>query len=329
MTVTPPARLRDYLSTPEFQAGLRSIISKEVTPERLVRIAVQALSRNPKLQECTTLSLAQAITEAAELGLEPGTSVLGHAWLVPFWNKRTNQMEAQLMVSYKGKAELARRSGLVQRIEAREYREHDVFLPRGGTEPKLVHTWDTTKDRGPVRGYYAVAFYNDGSTQFADMTVAEVEDHRQRYSKDPDSPAWRNAFDEMGKKTVVHRLEKMLPLSPEQQKAHDLDDENAEILQGRVVPEAPLEAATPTTEQQGPAKSKALKRAQAQVEMNLPTREREKVPAGGEASRPAEIPPAAAPTPEGDPGPCTRAEGCVRPEGHAGDCDVAAEEVRP
>jgi recombination protein RecT len=42
-----------------------------MTPERFVRIAVTAIRLNPKLAQCTQMSLLGALFQSAQLGLEP------------------------------------------------------------------------------------------------------------------------------------------------------------------------------------------------------------------------------------------------------------------
>ena len=72
-----------------------------------------------------------------------------------------------------------------------------------------------------MRAVYAVAFFNDGSTQFEVMVKAEVEAIRKR-SRAYGSGPWVSDFEEMAKKTVVRRLSKYLPQSPEMARALEI-----------------------------------------------------------------------------------------------------------
>lgn len=73
----------------------------------------------------------------AQLGLRPG--VLGHAWLLPFYDSKSRQQQAQLVVGYQGLVELAHRSGKIQSLIARTVYANDYFDVDYGLEDKLVH----------------------------------------------------------------------------------------------------------------------------------------------------------------------------------------------
>ena len=239
LAVVTPQSFRDYMRSGEFRQSLQESMARNVDPDRLMRVAVSCISKDTNLQRASLLSLAQCVADAARIGLEPGISVLGHCWMVAYQTKthdgcdhqkrlfkcEVSGSEAQLQVGYRGKAELFRRAVPGGRIHAREWRQKDIFDPKGGTSPRLIHKWNPNENRGGVVGYYAVAFYPDGFRTFETMTVGEVEEIRTKFSKSPDSPAWKKSFDEMGKAKVTNRLEKWLELSIEQMAAHDLDDE--------------------------------------------------------------------------------------------------------
>ncbi|WP_017415747.1 recombinase RecT [Clostridium tunisiense] len=106
----------------QFKA-IQSLVPKHVTPERLCRIGINAASRNPQLMNCTPETIVGAIVNCATLGLEP--NLLGHAYIVPFYNNKTGKMEAQFQVGYKGALDLIRRTGAVSTLSA-----HEVYGPR-------------------------------------------------------------------------------------------------------------------------------------------------------------------------------------------------------
>lgn len=66
--------------------AMEALLPANLTPERLMKIAVIACAKNPTLYECTQQSVLQCVILGAELGLEAG-GPLGHLWLVPFKNK--------------------------------------------------------------------------------------------------------------------------------------------------------------------------------------------------------------------------------------------------
>jgi recombination protein RecT len=198
-------------------------LPQHVTPERLLRIALSEVRRNPRLAQCSAPSLLGAIFTCAQLGLEPG-GALGHCYLIPYKD------ECQFQIGYKGMIELARRSGQIQSLSARSVYENDHFDYSYGLHEDLIHQ-PATGERGELTHAYAVAKLMDGGIQFEVMDRHELEAIRDgsqgyqtavKYNK-KDSP-WISSFDEMCRKTVIRRMFKYLPVSIELVKAASLDE---------------------------------------------------------------------------------------------------------
>lgn len=200
-----------------------------LTPEALFRTAMSQIYRNPLLQECDKMSVMRAIVEAAALGL---SFSLGRAYLVPFNNtvkdKRTGRefkrMEATLIPGYQGLADVARRSGEIASINAQAVYEGDEFSWEFGLkEDKLSHRPLGDPDPNKVTHAYAVVRFKDGGYQVRVLTRKQIERTRQM-SKSPNSPMWVKSFDEAAIKTVVKKVLKLCPASPELVRAIALDN---------------------------------------------------------------------------------------------------------
>ncbi len=99
--------------------------------------------------------------------------------------------------------------------------ENDEFsFDRANGE--ISHKWDLRKDRGAAYAYYAIANFTGGGRAFVVLSKAEVNKYRARSSA-PNSPAWRDDYDAMAKKTCIRRLEPYLPKSTELSRAFVLD----------------------------------------------------------------------------------------------------------
>lgn len=207
---TPNQLVGDYLET--MMPSISSVLPKHVTPERMSRIALNVIRSNPKLLECNINSLMGAVMEASKLGLEPG--LMGQCYLIPFKNNKTNQMEAQFIVGYRGLIDLVRRSNHLSTIEAREVHEHDEFDFEYGLDDKLYHK-PKLNDRGKVIAYYAKARMKDGGYSFQVMSVEEMIKFRDKHAKAKNFGPWKDEFDAMAKKTVLRQLIKYLPISIE------------------------------------------------------------------------------------------------------------------
>lgn len=93
--------LRDHLQSEGVKNHIKMALPKHITPERMVRVALTALTRVPKLAECDQASFFKALFECSQWGLEPDGR---RAHLIPFENKRKGIVECQLIFDYKGLA---------------------------------------------------------------------------------------------------------------------------------------------------------------------------------------------------------------------------------
>lgn len=227
---------------------------------QLVRDALTALRTTRNLAKCDTPSVMGALMTCAQLGLRPG--VLGHAWVLPFWNKKRDDLgdgkfraghSAQLILGYQGLIELAHRSPAVKSVIARAVHENDEFDVDYGVANTLVHKPFRGGDRGPITDYYAIAHYSDNGYAFWAMSKTEVQQHRDKYATTRTRDGkifgpWVTDFDGMALKTQVRMLGKYMPKSPELEQALAADNsirvdlspdvepaEAAEFLDGEVL----------------------------------------------------------------------------------------------
>jgi recombination protein RecT len=239
-------------------AAIKSLVPKHMTPERLARITLTAISRAPKLAECTPASIVGAVMNCATLGLEP--NLIGHAYLVPFFNNKTGVMECQFQIGYKGQIDLIRRTGDVSKIYAETVYENDLFVYIKGEDKRLVHVPfdmlhllesfvpDRTdsfmelmiseaiaeikgrnpQDQGkPVR-YYSAYRLKDGSFDFTTMTSEQCLLHANKFSKSKYqgklTGPWADHFESMCKKTCIKEMSKYMPISIEIQEKLAMDE---------------------------------------------------------------------------------------------------------
>ncbi len=206
-----PKNMKDWIVAmkPQIEAALPSVI----TTERFTRMALTAVSSNPKLANCTPKSFMGALMNAAQLGLEPNTP-LGQAYLIPYKNKGVD--EVQFQIGYKGLVELAHRSGEFKNIEARVVYENDEFEYEYGLEPKLTHR-PAKSNRGKPIYYYAVFTLVNGGFGFEVMSKEDIDIHKNKYSQAAGSKysPWNTAYDSMAKKTVLKQVLKYAPIKTE------------------------------------------------------------------------------------------------------------------
>lgn len=207
----------------QFKA-IQSIVPKHVTPERLIRVSMNATSRNPTLLQCTPESIVGAVVNCAVLGVEP--NLLGHAYIVPFYNSKTKRYEAQFQLGYRGLIDLARRTGQISVVYAREVYEGDEFEFEYGLDTTLKHKPCGEDDENKITHFYAVYKLKDGGYDFVVMSRRQVEKHRDKFTKSQKNGQvfgpWKDHFVEMAKKTAMIRLLKTAPISVEQQETQTI-----------------------------------------------------------------------------------------------------------
>lgn len=206
----------------EKQKGsFKAVVPAHMTPERIMKMGLVAMSRTPRLLECDSRTVLLALMQCAQLGLEPNTP-LGLAYIIPFENRKAGIVEAQFIPGYRGLIKLAHQSGEVASIYARVVRRDDVFKVVQGTSESITHepNYEVEESDGgepvdpPMVAVYAVALLKGGTPQFDVMKRRQVDLIRNR-SRAAQSGPWVTDYEEMAIKTVIRRLCKRLPLSTE------------------------------------------------------------------------------------------------------------------
>lgn len=236
---------------PDRMDDLRRSLPSHIKPELFQRNLLNAVMINPELMDYAPGLLFREVSKAASLGLFLDPQ-LGEAYIVIAYNYKTRSKEPQLRIGYRGMIKLARQSGEVSKTYAREVRAQDKIRCLQGTTEELVHEPALFTDRGDVVGYYAVIKYRADEFDFEPMDVGQIRGVRDRSdgwkafsdSKIKSTP-WASDEDEMAKKTVLRRLLKRAPQSPELAEAIRIEDaaEHSEMV--RIAPLRPPKPPAP------------------------------------------------------------------------------------
>lgn len=228
-----PQSIAEFFSSPAVKNELERALPQGMSADRLLRVALTQIRLNPKLGECNVPSLAAALLQSAQLGLEPG--VLGQAYLVPYWNKRSGTFDCTFLIGYRGMIDLARRSGQISSIYAHVVYERDQFQYELGLDPILKHVPSNAKDKGEKIGAYMVARFKDGGFHVEFMSTEEIYLIRARSHGSFDSQGrlqgpWATDEDAMFTKTVIKRAFKYLPVRTEDARAVQGADETVKAI---------------------------------------------------------------------------------------------------
>lgn len=226
-----------------MESGFAMAMPRGNEATQLIRDALTCLRTNPKLADCDHPSVLGSLMTCAQLGLRPGVAALGHAWILPFWNKKRTLLvngnpvnspglSAQLIVGYQGYADLANRSGKIASMSARTVYENDVFDIDYGLNERLVHV-PARGQRGDAIGYYSIVKTTGGGAMFEHLWREEAEEHRDKFAmaryKDRNTGAeriigpWADHFDRMAEKTAFLRMKRWIPKSTELIQAFQVD----------------------------------------------------------------------------------------------------------
>ncbi len=220
--LTPKRKLMLQLTGQKEQ--IKMALPGHMNAEKMIRVAMTAVSREPKLLLCTPASLIGCVMECSQLGVSPD-GILGQAYLIPF--KVKNILTCQLIIGYRGLVDLAFRSGRVKQLYAEAVYKTDEFTVVKGLAANLIHVPDAkapAKVKKDITHFYAVIHYTNGGYAFEVMTVKDVNLIRSR-SAGKNNKVWDDYYEEMGKKTVLRKLMKLAPLSPEIIQAVGLGDQ--------------------------------------------------------------------------------------------------------
>jgi recombination protein RecT len=181
---------------------------------------VDLIRRNPKLMECSPLSLVNSAMMIASFRFTP-SSVAGEAYIIPYGGEATFQM------GYQGYVVLFYRAG-VRAIQGEIVREEDDFSLENGIPSHKVDPRKNKEQRGKAIGAYVRVVLPSGEPTFKYMNGEDILAHGKRFSKafsKPDSP-WKESNDpelNMWKKTVLLQMKSMLPKNSELTRAMEED----------------------------------------------------------------------------------------------------------
>lgn len=207
---SPKAKVEAFMvQVSDRKTSFGRLLPKGMDPEWFIGEVKVAVARAPNLMECDTVSVFDALTTCAQLGLSP-SGRLGSAYLIPFKTKCT------LVIGYKGLVDLAYRSGEVVGFGAQVVYDNEPFEVTEGFD-LTIHKHDRETDTaGQLRAVYAWATMRGGYTVKVLMWRREVLAIKARApgAAKSDSP-WITHEAEQWKKTALRRLSKLLPLSPQ------------------------------------------------------------------------------------------------------------------
>jgi recombination protein RecT len=190
--------------TPEIARAL----PKGMDADRIARLVMTEIRKNPMLGDCTQQSFAGALLTASALGLEPGVN--GECYLVPYRDNKRRVVECQLIVGYQGITKLFWQHPQAGRLSAEWVGANDEFGFTKGLRPELWHH-PAAGDRGEPIYYYAIVQIKGAEPIWDVFTPDQIKNLRRGKvgpkGDIPDPERW------MERKTALKQVLKLAPKS--------------------------------------------------------------------------------------------------------------------
>jgi len=206
---------------------------------RFLQNCMTVLADNPGLAKCKPISIVRTLIKGAYLDLD---FFRKECYAIPYGDTCNFQTD------YKGEVKLVKKYGRnIQDVYAKIVREGDELeiLIEGGKQ--ILNFRPLAFNDNAIKGAFAVIVFTDGTTRYETMSIKEIEDVREKYSKAPNSPAWQKSYGEMCKKTVLRRLCKLVDLhfdTLDQAKAYeeggDVEFKRGKAAKGKQIGDDPL-----------------------------------------------------------------------------------------
>lgn len=237
----PPKTIFDFLTgDPKIEKAIGAVATQYLTPDRFLRLAVNAVKKTPLLMQCDPQTVLGSFMTSAALGLEPNT-VLQQAFLIPYkkrqkqGNQWVDTYECQFQIGARGFVTLAHRSPHIHSLQSEAIHEGDYFEHMLGSESFLKYK-KALKGRGELIGSFCFTKLASGVELATVLPLDEIQKIRNRSEtynalqrnilsaqdakekaaaekKMAETP-WVMWEDDMASKSATKKHAKQLPLSP-------------------------------------------------------------------------------------------------------------------
>lgn len=183
------------------KSKFREVLGKNA--DAFVGSLLSLVKNNELLLKAAPNTVIAAAMQAATLKL-PINQNLGLAYIVPYWNSKAKENQAQFQMGWKGLVQLAERTGQYKTINA-------SVVYEGQIEDIDFITGNIIRGRkisDTVVGYVAYIEFLNGFSKTFYMSKEEVEAHASKYSQSyrKGYGVWKDNFDAMALKTVIKLL---------------------------------------------------------------------------------------------------------------------------
>ncbi len=212
-------KMKSIVSSVSVQDQFKNALGKHA--DLFTASMISLYSSDSYLQNCEPADVVKECLKAAILKL-PIEKSLGFAYIIPYKKGKAKKGEIQkydpqLQMGYKGRIQLAMRTGQVKTInDGPIYEGESIKVDRISGSIKI--TGEPKAGKLKAIGYFGYFELTNGYQKVEYWTKEEVIAHAKQYSQAYKSGAkiWTDEFDKMASKTVLsHILDKYAPKSIE------------------------------------------------------------------------------------------------------------------
>ena len=238
------------MTTKQYLTNIQNGIEKELTEN--IKAIPEGFNRQRFALNCVAVlkdklkdwngiepsSIIATFAKGAYLGLD---FFNGECYAIPYSGS------VQFQTDYKGEIKLCKKysKNPIKDIYAKNVRNGDLFEEKIEDGKQTITFKPVPFSNEPIVGTFAVVLFKDGTMIYDTMSVEEIEEVRNAFSKAKNSKAWEKTPGEMYKKTVLRRLCKLVDLDFDVKQQQAFNDGADFSFEDNIVEEAPVVAETP------------------------------------------------------------------------------------
>ncbi len=199
-------------------------LPKNFNQTKFIQNCLTALDSTKDIENIDESTVVKGLMKGAVLGLD---FMNQECYLIAYKNKdKGGAFDMNFQTHYKGEKKLAMLYSVkpIKEITTELVRIGDFYEYKVENNKKVINWTPQRFNKGEVEGGFSIVLFEDDSSISVEMSVSEIEQIKNIYSKAKNSPAWRDRPTEMQKKTILRSVLKNVEKSfesPEQLRAYE------------------------------------------------------------------------------------------------------------
>lgn len=235
-----PKTILDFLGDKRVADGIAAVAGRFLTPDRMLRLCVNAVKKTPKLMDCDPQTVLGAMMTSAALGLEPNT-IQQQAFLIPYKKRAkvgqnwVDVYDCQFQVGARGFITLGYRSPHIRSMSSGAIHDRDLFEHMEGSQSFLKYAVQLRGGRGDLIGAFSHVVLESGREEACvlpldelmkirdksetfralvrNIETAENQKEREKAERNLAETPWVMWIDDMASKSAIKKHAKRLPIA--------------------------------------------------------------------------------------------------------------------